>query len=72
MAFLYFPDKDFESIPQARLLQKDVETYDMYIFIVSDKKLILDSFATAGDELIRDDRYKNFDQLLEFLDDKEY
>jgi hypothetical protein len=66
------PDKDFEAIPEAGLLQKGVETYDMYIFILSDEKLLFDSFALAGDDVIKDDRYKNFDMLLAFLSDKNY
>ena len=31
-----------------------------------------DSFAYADDELISEEKYKNFDELIEFLDDKIY
>lgn len=66
------PDKEFESVPIAGLIEKGVETFDMYIAIYSDKKIIFDKFASADDELIEDERYKNLDQLLDFLENKNY
>ncbi|PIF04338.1 MAG: hypothetical protein CSA86_02200 [Arcobacter sp.] len=66
------PDKDFEAIPIAGLIEKGVETFDMYVAIYSPKKLIFDSFALADEELISAQKYKNFDELLIFLDDKTY
>lgn len=66
------PDKDFESIPEAGLIQEDVETYDLYVVIYSQKKLHFDSFAYADEELINEEKYKNFDELIEFLDGKVY
>jgi len=66
------PDKDFEAIPQAGLLKQGVETFDLYVAIVSKKRFHFDSFATANEELIEDERYKNFDQLQRFLKDKNY
>jgi len=66
------PDKDFEAIPQAGLIEKGVDTFDMYVAIYSAKKLIIDNFAKADEELISDERYKNFDQFQKFLKDKEY
>jgi hypothetical protein len=64
------PDKDFESIPEAGLIHKGVETYDMYVAIYSKKKLYFDGFAYADDTLIDEEKYKNFDRLIEFLDSK--
>jgi hypothetical protein len=64
------PDKEFEAIPQAGLLVKGKDTFDMYVAIYSAKKLIFDSFANADDRLIDDERYKNLDELFEFLDGK--
>lgn len=66
------PDKDYEAVPQAGLMQSGQETFDMYVLILSNSKLILDSFAMADEELIEEERYKNFDELLNFLDNKEY
>ena len=66
------PDADFETVPQAALMQKGVETYDLYFVIYSNKKLHFENFAYADNELIDEEKYKNFDQLLEFLDDKIY
>ena len=44
----------------------------MYVVIYSDKKLIFNRFAVASDDIIDDERYKNFDELIESLDGKEY
>jgi len=66
------PDEEFEAIPIAGLLKKGVDTFDMYVAIYSPKKLIFDRFAAADEELIEDERYKNFDELLKFLDGKTY
>ena len=64
------PDKDYESELQAALIKKGVETFDEYVAVLSDKRLLLDSFAAADEELITHERYKNFDTLIDFLDDK--
>ncbi len=66
------PDKDFESIPQAGLMHRGIETYDLYVLLISSKKTHFDSFAQADEELIEEEKYKNFDELIEFIDAKEY
>jgi len=66
------PDKDFETIPEAGLIYKGIETFDLYVLIYSAEKLRFDSFAYADSELISEEKYKNFDELIEFMDDKEY
>ena len=66
------PDEEFESIPEAGLIKKGIETYDLYICIFSKKRLHFESFAYADDELINEEKYKNFDELIEFLDRKIY
>ncbi|MBL0708252.1 MAG: LPP20 family lipoprotein [Sulfurimonas sp.] len=67
------PDKDFEAIPQAGLLENGVETFDMYVAIYSSKKLILDEFMAADAHVIQDsEKHKNFDILQRFLHNKEY
>jgi len=66
------PDKDFERIPEAGILQEGVESIDLYILLYSQKKLRFDSFADADDEVITEEKYKNFDELIEFIDDKIY
>lgn len=66
------PDKDFETIPEAGLMKKGVETYDLYVLIVSSKRIHFDNFAQADEKLIEEEKYKNFDELIEFIDTKEY
>jgi hypothetical protein len=66
------PDKDFESELQAALIKPGVETFDQYVAIYSPKKMILDSFAAADEELITHERYKNFDMLIGLLDTMTY
>ena len=64
------PDSEFESIPQAGLIDPNKETYDLYVALYSKKKLSFDSFAYAGDEITNAERYKNFDEFIELLDGK--
>lgn len=66
------PDKDFETIPEAGLLHEGVETYDLYVLIYSNKKLRLDSFSYADENIIDEEKYKNFDELIEFLEGRRY
>jgi len=66
------PDEDFESVPEASLMVKGEETYDLYVVIFSKKRLRFDSFAYADDTLISEEKYKNFDTLIRFLDGKIY
>ena len=66
------PDKDFEAIPEAGLIKPGVETYDLYVVIYSNKKIKFDSFAYADSSLINEEKYKNFDELIEILDGQEY
>jgi len=66
------PDEDFETIPEASLMKRGLETFDLYVLIYSPKKIRFDSFAYADSELISEEKYKNFDELIEFIDDKQY
>ena len=66
------PDEDFESVPEASLLVRGEETYDLYVAIFSKKRLRFDSFAYADDSLISEEKYKNFDTLIRSLDGKIY
>lgn len=66
------PDDKSQSIPIAGVLEKGKETFDMYILIWSDKKLIFDRFSEANNENMEDERYKNFGEFVEFLKDKRY
>ena len=66
------PDKDFESVLEAGLITPRVETYDLYIALWSDEKVSLDMFARADENLIEDERYKNFHELITYLNDKEF
>ena len=66
------PDEDFESIPEAGLMKQGEETFDLYVAIFSSKKMRFDSFAYADEELISEEKYKNFDELINFIDDKTY
>ncbi|MDA7817615.1 LPP20 family lipoprotein [Sulfurimonas sp.] len=66
------PDKDYETVAQAGLMQEGKETYDLYVALYSSKRLHFDSFAHADEELISEEKYKNFDELIEFVNNKEY
>lgn len=68
----YIPDKDFESILQAGLLEAGKETFDLYIVVRTSKKQHFDQFARADEELISDERYKNFDELIELMGEMEF
>ena len=66
------PDKEFEQIPTANLLQANTSTYDLHIALLSKTKLALDEFAYANSDIIKDEKHKNFDSLIEYLDDKTF
>lgn len=66
------PDKDFEEIPIAGLIHKGVETYDLYVAVYSEEELYLDSFTQANDSLVTDEKYKNFDLLLDYIATRKY
>ncbi len=66
------PDKEFEQIPTANLLKANTSTYDLHIALFSKRKLALDEFAYADSEIIKDEKHKNFDSLIQYLDDKTF
>jgi len=66
------PDAEFETIAEAGLITKGIETFDLYVLLYSEKKLRLDDFAYADSEIIDEEKYKNFDELIEFLQNKEF
>lgn len=66
------PDKDFETIPEAGLLLKGVETYDLYVAVYSEVKINFDQFAYADSSIINEEKYKNFNDLIELIEDKTY
>jgi len=66
------PKKEDDYLFEAGLSKEETETFDLYVTIWSKKPLFLDQFAAADEELIENERYKNFDQLIEFLDDKRF
>jgi biopolymer transport protein ExbD len=61
-----FPNEEYD------LVADNKDTIDLYVAIRSDKKLILDDFAMADEEFITDERYKNFDELLRFLKNRNF
>ena len=61
------PDEKFESVFEAGLIEEGKETFDLYVAIWSPKKLFFDQFARADEELIDNERYKNFDDLIELM-----
>lgn len=63
------PDLKNSSIFQAGLIKEGVETYDLYVVIYTQKEEAFDAFAQADEALIDDERYKNFDTLIELFDD---
>ena len=66
------PDKDFEGVLEAGLINPKEETYELYIAIISDKKLLFDNFTNANMDLITSEKSKNFDELIKFIKNKEY
>ena len=66
------PDEEFETVPEAGLMYEGVETYDLNVVVYSEKKLMFDNFAYADSELIDEEKYKNFDELIDFLESNEY
>ena len=66
------PDKEFESALRAGLIEKGVETFDLYVVVYSKNKKHFDSFARADEALIDDERYKNFDELIALLNKTEF
>ncbi len=67
-----FPDEKSDMLFEASILEEGKDTFDLYTLIYSKKPLILDRFAMSESELIKDERYKNFDELIELLDGFEY
>lgn len=66
------PDEEFESVPEASLLVHGEETYDLYVVVFSKKRVMFDAFAYADDALVSEEKYKNFDALIHFLDGRVY
>ena len=66
------PDEKFESILEAGLVEECKETFDLYVAIFSSKKLFFDQFAQADEELISNERYKNFDTLIKMMDNYDF
>jgi hypothetical protein len=67
-----FPDDKSESIPVAGILEVGQDTFDMYVALWSPKKENFERFADASEEAIEDEKYKNFGELIEFLQTKRY
>ena len=65
------PRRDSDNFLEAGLIENR-QTFDMYIAIYSEKKVNYDLFTYMDSELINDERFKNFDDLIEFIDKKEY
>lgn len=69
---LTFPNRDSQNILEASLLQSQKETFDMYIALFSKKKMLFDEFVDAYEDILDEELYKNFDELIELLKDKNY
>ena len=65
---IQFPDEKSDMLFEASILEEGKDTFDLYTLIYTKKPLILDRFALSESELIKDERYKNFDELIELLD----
>lgn len=68
----FLPDEKYGSTPVAGLIEKGKGTYDMYIVIYSKGKLMFDQFGDGSDENIIEERHKNVQELVDFLNDKSY
>jgi hypothetical protein len=69
---LIFPDKDSDSVLEASLLQNQKETFDMYVVLFTKKKRNFDEFISAYDDVVDEELYKNFDELINLIYNKTY
>ena len=61
------PNQENSSIFQAGLIAEGKETFDLYIVLFTPQEHYFDNFAQADEALISDERYKNFDELIELF-----
>jgi len=66
------PDKDYDSVLEAGLIKQGIETFDLYVLVYSKDKKYYDRFARADEDLVDNERYKNFDELINMMNDMEY
>jgi hypothetical protein len=69
---LIFPDEDSDSVLEASLLQNQKETFDMYVVLFTKKKRNFDEFIDAYDDVVDEELYKNFDELINLIYNKTY
>ncbi len=69
---LIFPDEDSDSVLEASLLQNQKETFDMYVVLFTKKKRNFDEFISAYDDVVDEELYKNFDELINLIYNKTY
>jgi hypothetical protein len=69
---LIFPDENFDSVLEASLLQNQKETFDMYVVIFTKKKRNFDEFISAYEDVVDEELYKNFDELINLIYNKTY
>ena len=66
------PNEENESYLETGLIDKGVETFELEVAIFAKEKILYERFATAGADLETNERYKNFDELIEFLEGKSF
>jgi hypothetical protein len=69
---LIFPDENFDSVLEASLLKNQKETFDMYVVLFTKKKRNFDEFISAYDDVVDEELYKNFDELINLIYNKTY
>jgi hypothetical protein len=71
-SLLKLPNPRYEDMIEVGLAHPNKETFDMAVAIYSDKRLNLDRFVIADYSFVYDEKYKNFDELVNFLKDREF
>jgi len=66
------PDEKYDSVLEAGLIKRGIETFDLYVLVFSKDKKYYDRFARADEALIEDERYKNFDELINMINGRDY
>ena len=69
---LKVPDENFEYNLEAGLYEEGKATYDIFLAILSPTMLNLSRFSNADEDLVTGEANKKFDELLEFIKNKEF
>lgn len=69
---LQIPSKESNIAFEAGLIDKQRDSYELFVAILSDKPLDMSRFVSSNQEYISSKRAYNFDELIDFLKDYDY